>query len=111
MGEVELKHLDSDGGAYGYIAEIYFKNGARKFQIYMSKKSDVVAECEEMSMFIIGRNAKNNELVSDWTCKMGGCYCICCKHWALVTALYVLFGIAYIGASYGIAYARNGFDK
>ena len=53
-----------EGVVYGYIAEIYFKNGADEIQLFKDKHDNVVNDFEELSMFILGRNAKNNELAS-----------------------------------------------
>lgn len=100
--------VKSQYGIVGYVANIYFKDGAKKIQLYKDRQdTDIIQEFEEISMFIMGKNAQNNELKGDCDCSKGGCYCICCKNWVLVAILFIVIAAAYIGGSFGLAISQN----
>ena len=105
---IEVQPVKSQYGIVGYVANIAFNDGAESIQIYRDGRGgDVVADFEELSMFILGRNAKNNELRSNCDCSCGASYCICCKNWFLILVLFVLVSLIYIGGSFGIAYSQD----
>jgi len=58
-------------------------------------------------MFILGRNAKDNEL-NGGGC--GECYFICCKNWGLMLVLFIVISLLYIFASFAIAYSQADGD-
>ena len=103
--DIRVLPIKSQYGIVGYVANITFKNGAPKIQLYKDKGDNVVEDFEELAMFVLGRNATDNDLGDNCDCRQGGCYCICCKMWGLVAALIVLAGLAYVGVSFAIGYA------
>ena len=65
---------------------------------------------EEISQFLLGRNATNNEIKNDCDCDCGECYCVCCKNWGLVLLLFLILAGGYIGGSFFIAYKLRMLD-
>lgn len=106
--DMVVSPVKSQYGIVGYVANIYFKDGAKKIQLYKDRQdSDIIQDFEEISMFIMGKNAQNNELKGDCDCSKGGCYCVCCKNWVLVTIVFIIIAAAYIGGSFSLAISQN----
>lgn len=104
VSDIVVLPIKSQYGIIGYVADIYFKNGAPKIQIYKDRGDDVVNDYEELSFFILGRNATDNMLSNDCDCTCGGCYCVCCDYWGIVIYFFVLAVLVYVGISFGIGY-------
>ena len=103
--DINILPIRSQYGVVGYVADIYFKDGAKKIQLYKDRGDHVSADFEELSMFILGRNATNNvEREECCDCSAGGCYCVCCDYWGCVLYFFILAGLIYIGISFAIGY-------
>jgi hypothetical protein len=55
---------NKEGIVIGYIAEISFLNGASDIQLFKDVRDNVVNDFKELSLFVLGRDAKGNELVT-----------------------------------------------
>ena len=100
---------NKEGIVVGYIAEISFASGASDIQLFKDARDNVVNDFKELSMFILGRDAKGNELVATrkGCCRRGGCYCVPCKNCGLVFFIMTLVVILWTVASFAIAFARD----
>lgn len=106
--EIEVKPVKSQYGIVGYVCNITFKDGAKTIQLYKDREDkDIVEDFEELSQFILGRNAKDNELKGNCECSCGDTYCVCCKNWGLILALFLFFALGYVALSFAIAYEMN----
>ena len=105
VADIYVLPIKSQYGIVGYVADITFKNGAKKIQLYKDRGDNVVQDFDDLSWFILGRKATNNEEQSSCDCSSGGCYCVCCKNWGLITMIIVLAVLIYIAVSFAIGYA------
>ena len=101
---------NKEGIVIGYIAEISFLNGESDIQIFKDVRDNVVNDFKELSLFVLGRDAKGNELVTmrgRGCCRKNGCYCIPCKNCGLVFFIMSLVVILLVVASFAVAFARD----
>ena len=109
--DIEVLPLRSkEGYVIGYIAEITFVNGASDIQLFKDVRDNVVNDFKELSLFVLGRDAKDNELVTmrgRGCCRKNGCYCVPCKNCGLVFFIMSLVVILLVVASFAVAFARD----
>ena len=94
----------------GYVAEISFVNGESEIQLFKDVKDNVVNDFKELSLFVLGRDAKDNELVSmnkNGCCRKNACYCVPCKNCGLVFFIMALVVILWVVTSFAVAFARD----
>ena len=117
--DIHVMPVKTDKGyIIGYVANITFIGDAKKIQIYQARKnmrddcSKIIADFQELSMFILGRDATDNYVRGRCDCSMGGCYCVCCNNWGLVTLAFIILSACYVGLSFLVAKTvyNNNFD-